>query len=45
MDKKTIRNIGIFIFVALASGWLGLLIDKSIEPQPDGNSFGIYVGR
>lgn len=43
MNKKTIRNISIFILVALASGWLGLLIDKSIEPQPDGNSLGMGV--
>jgi uncharacterized membrane protein len=43
MDKKTIRNIIIFILVALASGWLGLLIDKSIEPQPDEDSLGMGV--
>lgn len=41
MDKKTIRNIGIFIFVALASGWIGFLIDNFVEPQPNGNSLGM----
>jgi hypothetical protein len=43
MDKKTIRNISIFIIVALASGWIGLLIDKSLAPQPDGDSLGMGV--
>ncbi len=43
MDKKTIRNLLIFIFVSVASGWLGLLIDKSIEPQPGGESPGMGV--
>lgn len=42
-DKKIIRNISIFIFVALASGWLGLLIDKFIEPQPDRESLGMGI--
>lgn len=43
MYKKTIRNIIIFIFVALASGWLGLFIDKFLDPQPDGDSLGMGV--
>lgn len=41
--KNKFQNIGIFIFVALASGWLGLLIDSFIEPQPDGESLGMGV--
>jgi hypothetical protein len=43
MAKKTIRNLGIFIFVALASGWFGLLIDRSVEQQPNGESLGMAV--
>lgn len=43
MDKKTIRNVSIFILVAVVSGWLGLLIDKSLKPQPDGDSPGMGV--
>lgn len=43
MDKKTIRNISIFILVAILSGWLGLLIDKSIESQPNGDSLGMGI--
>ena len=43
MNKKPIKNIGIFIIVAVASGWLGLLIDKSLEQQTDGDSLGMGV--
>lgn len=43
IDKKIIRNINIFIFVVLASGWLGLLIDKFIEPQTDRESLGMGI--
>lgn len=43
MKKKTIRNISLFIFVALASGWLGLLLDKSIEPQPGRETPGMGI--
>lgn len=43
IDKKTIRSTSIFILVALASGWLGLLIDRFIEPQPDNESLGMGV--
>jgi len=43
MNEKTIRNIGIFIFVALASGWIGVLIDKFLAPQPDGDSLGMGI--
>ena len=43
MDKKQIINISIFIIVAVASGWLGLLIDKSIEHQTDGDSLGMGI--
>ena len=41
--NKTIRNIGIFIFVSLSCGWLGLFIDKIIEPQPDEESLGMGI--
>lgn len=43
MEKKTIRNILIFITVALASGWLGLLIDKAAGPQAGENSPGMGI--
>lgn len=41
MDRKPIRNISIFVFVALVGGWIGLLIDKYMEPQQHGASLGM----
>ncbi len=41
MDRKTVRNIIIFIIIALASGWIGLLIDNFLEPQPQGETLGM----
>ena len=41
--NKTIRNIIIFIFVSLSCGWLGLFIDKIIEPQPTEESLGMGI--
>lgn len=37
------RNIILFLLISLASGWLGVWIDKSIEPQAEGNSLGMGV--
>ena len=34
--NKNIRNIIIFAFVAFSCGWLGVLVDKFIEQQPEG---------
>jgi len=41
--NKTIRNISIFVLVALSCGWLGLFIDKLIEPQPNEKSLGMGI--
>jgi len=41
MDRKTVRNIIIFIIIALASGWIGLLIDNFLEPQPQKETLGM----
>lgn len=41
MDRKLTRNISVFVFVALICGWIGLLINKFIEPQPNGESLGM----
>ena len=43
MNNKIIRNICIFIFVALTCGWVGVLIDKQAAPQPEGETLGILV--
>lgn len=40
-ERRTIRNIAIFIFVTLASGWLGLVLDRILEPQAEGESLGM----
>ena len=41
--QRTNRNIGIFVVISLASGWLGLLLDKFIETPPDGESLGMGI--
>ena len=38
---KTKRNVSIFIVVTLASWWLGVLIDRLLPNQPDGDSLGM----
>ena len=35
-DKKIIRNIGIFVFIAFTCGWFGLLIDKLMGSKSGG---------
>ena len=39
--NKNIRNIIIFAFVAFSCGWLGVFVDKFVEPQPEGESLGM----
>ena len=41
--NKNIRNIIIFAFVAFSCGWLGVLVDKFVEPQPEGESLGMGI--
>ena len=41
--RKTIRNIFIFVFVALSCGWFGVFADKNMPPQPVGNSLGMGI--
>jgi len=41
--NKTLRNIIIFIIVALSCGWLGLLFDNIVKPQPDTQSLGMGI--
>lgn len=41
--NKSIRNIIIFTFVAFTCGWLGVLVDKFVEPQPDGETLGMAI--
>ena len=41
--NKNIRNIIIFTFVAFSCGWLGVLVDKFVEQQPEGESLGMGI--
>jgi len=41
--NKNIRNIVIFAFVAFSCGWLGVLIDKFVEQQSEGESLGMGI--
>ena len=40
---KNIRNIIIFAFVAFTCGWLGVLVDKFVEQQPEDESLGMAI--
>jgi len=41
--NKNIRNIILFTFVVFVCGWLGVLVDKFIEPQPEGETLGMDI--
>jgi membrane protease YdiL (CAAX protease family) len=43
MNKKAIRNIGIFIFFVIISGWIGVLVDSVLIAQPEGDSLGMGI--
>ncbi|NLL21165.1 MAG: CPBP family intramembrane metalloprotease [Firmicutes bacterium] len=43
MTKRAIRNIGIFIFFVIISGWIGVLVDSVLIAQPEGDSLGMGI--
>ncbi|MDD3705100.1 MAG: CPBP family glutamic-type intramembrane protease [Clostridiaceae bacterium] len=43
MNKKAIRKIGIFIFIVIISGWIGVLVDSLLTEQPEGDSLGMGI--
>jgi hypothetical protein len=43
MTKKAIRNIGIFTFFVIISGWIGVLVDSVLIDQPEGDSLGMGI--
>lgn len=43
MNKKAIGSIGIFIFVVIISGWIGVLVDSVLIAQPEGDSLGMGI--
>lgn len=42
-DKRTIRNVILFTIIAILSGWIGILIDRVIPEQPEGDSLGMGI--
>ncbi len=43
MNKKAVRNIGIFTFIVIISGWIGVLLDSVLTAQPEGDSLGMGI--
>ena len=43
MTEKDIRNIWIFIFFVIISGWIGVLVDSVLVAQPEGDSLGMGI--
>lgn len=43
MTKNAVRNIGIFIFFVIISGWIGVLVDSVLTAQPEGDSLGMGI--
>ena len=41
MNFITKRNLIIFSLIVLASGWLGVLVDRVLTDQPEGNTLGM----
>ena len=38
--RKTLKlHLLIFVFIVLASGWIGVILDSFLTDQPEGNSF------
>ncbi len=43
MLKNPKRNLLYFIIITLISGWIGVLIDRILTEQPEGNSLGMGI--
>ena len=43
MNRQAIRNIGIFTFIVIISGWIGVAIDSVLISQPEGDSLGMGI--
>jgi hypothetical protein len=41
--KRTFRNIILFTIVVVLSGWIGIIVDKFIPGQPEGDSLGMGI--
>lgn len=42
-NRKVIRNLIFFTVIVILSGWLGILIDRIIPEQPEGDSLGMGI--
>ncbi|MEO0292604.1 MAG: CPBP family intramembrane glutamic endopeptidase [candidate division WOR-3 bacterium] len=42
-NKKTIRNILVFIAIVTIGGWVGVIVDKFLPPQPSENTLGMGI--
>ncbi len=43
IKRRNIRNIIIFVFVALTSGWLGVIVDRFVESSSESESPGMGI--
>lgn len=43
MKNNTIRNIVLFTFAVIISGWLGVLVDSFMPAQPQGDTLGMGI--
>lgn len=43
MNKKVVYGIGVFVFMVIISGWIGVLVDSFLTGQPEGDSLGMAV--
>ena len=43
MNKKATSGIGVFIFMVIISGWIGVLVDSFLTGQPEGNTLGMGI--
>ncbi|WNS45565.1 CPBP family intramembrane glutamic endopeptidase [Paenibacillus sp. MMS20-IR301] len=41
MDRLSKRNLILFSFAVLASGWMGVLLDRVLKDQPEGDTLGM----
>jgi membrane protease YdiL (CAAX protease family) len=43
MNQQAIRNIGLFVFIVIVSGWIGVAADSYLPGQPQGDSLGMGI--
>ena len=43
MKSQAFRNIGLFVFIVIVSGWIGAAADSYLPGQPQGDSLGMGI--